>query len=98
MCGAGGDRKADRERRALPGLAHDFDSAVMLVDDPLREAQAESDAFDAARSGGVCAKKALEDHRLHARIDADAGIANSEPRDGTHARDVHDDPSTLWRE
>ena len=48
MRGAGGERKADGERRALSRLAIDLDAAVMPVDDPLRQAQAEADTFDAA--------------------------------------------------
>ena len=48
MCGTGSDWKANREGRALPGLAIDFDPAVMPVNDPLRQAEAKTDAFDAA--------------------------------------------------
>src|SRR6187549_3270996 len=95
MCGTGSDRKADCEGRALPGLAIDLDPAVMPVNDPLRQAEAKTDAFDAARPGRVCSKETLKNVELGVRIDADARIANGESSDGTHARHVHDDTSAV---
>ena len=67
----------------------------MPVNDPLRQAEAKTDAFDAARPGRVGSKEAFKDVELDVRIDADARIANGKSRDGTHARHVHDDASAV---
>ena len=49
--------EGERKRRALSGLALDLDAAVMPIDNPLRQAQAQADAFDAGDLAGSARKK-----------------------------------------
>src|SRR5262245_12158134 len=91
-------RKQDRERRPLPRMALDLDTAVVAIDDPFGQAEPEPDAFNPCRSGRIGTKEAFETLRHQLGLDADAGIAHGETRVLLVARYPYGDDPRSWGE
>src|SRR5262245_41943641 len=87
-------RQPDGERGAAARLALDLDAAVVAIDDPFREAQAEARSFGRRGSRGVDAVKPLEQVRQRVSRNAGAVVLHIEPRASVLARDADADVAT----
>jgi len=91
-------RQRHRESRSVIRSAVDGDGAVMAIDDPFHQAQAQASAVGSRRTGGVGLVEALEGVRDHIGRHADPGVGDVDARALAVAAYTHDDASPFGRE